>query len=524
MNTRAPNSAVKEPPSAGESGLPPRRQQRIAFAMLVLTLAMAALDQTILSTALPVMAHELSGRWPLAWVFSSYLLAATVVITLYDRLADLFGTRRVLLLALGLFLLGSLACGGSRDLAQLVLARALQGAGGGGLMTLAMLSVTSLFAQDQRPRYQSLLGAAYGIATLCGPLAGGALVEHLSWHWAFWLNVPFALIAWGLLATTLPDGRRPQAPGGRIDWPGAALLGAALTLLLVATQRQRLELPAWLGLAALLGSGAVAAGLFLWRQHRAAHPLMPLALFGQPAYAASSVLAMASGVALYAAVALLPPYLQGGLRLSPTSSAWHLMPLMAGVTSAAIASGRLLRARRSPARLARVACALMVLGFVLLAAVLHAMPGQPRLLSLALLPLGVGPGLVFPIVTVVSQRVSPVRQLGIATAVPVMLRSLGGAGGVALLAALLAHLAEDELRAIGPSAHAVAGAAPAMAAEAVAAALAHGLRPVFLAAAAVALLAGLVAGRLPHRLAPAGGMAPAPVEATDRLPAAAGLR
>nr|WP_252980252.1 MFS transporter [Delftia acidovorans] len=185
--------------------------------MLVLTLVLAALDQTILSTALPVMARELPGHWPLAWVFSAYLLAATVVIALYGRLADVLGRKPMLLLAIGLFLAGSLACGASHDLQQLVLARALQGAGGGGLMTLTMLTLADLFAPEQRARYQGLLGAAYGVSTMIGPLLGGALVEHLSWHWAFWLNVPLAGLAWGCWHGRCPPGRLrrrlPPSPG-----------------------------------------------------------------------------------------------------------------------------------------------------------------------------------------------------------------------------------------------------------------------------------------------------------------------
>jgi len=195
--TPLPTTSLTSPP--GRRNLP-----RLCFAMLVLTLVLAALDQTILSTALPVMARELPGHWPLAWVFSAYLLAATVVIALYGRLADVLGRKPMLLLAIGLFLAGSLACGASHDLQQLVLARALQGAGGGGLMTLTMLTLADLFAPEQRARYQGLLGAAYGASTMVGPLLGGALVEHLSWHWAFWLNVPLAGLAWGVLAWALP--------------------------------------------------------------------------------------------------------------------------------------------------------------------------------------------------------------------------------------------------------------------------------------------------------------------------------
>jgi EmrB/QacA subfamily drug resistance transporter len=453
-------------------------------------LVLAALDQTILSTALPVMARELHGDWPLAWAFSAYLLAATVVIALYGRLADVLGRKPMLLLAIGLFLLGSLACGSSHDLRQLVLARAVQGAGGGGLMTLTMLTVRDLFTEEKRPRYQALLGATYGVSTMFGPLLGGTLVEHVSWHWAFWVNVPLAALAFAVLALTLPSGsasvERSAVQGQRasIDWLGAALLAAALVSLLLATQHGKLHLPEAVSLSVLLVLGVKFTAAFLWRQHRAAHPLLPLTLFSSPAYAAASFIGLATGVALYAAVVFLPQYLQIGLHLSPTRSAWHLLPLMGGLTAAAITSGKLLRAQTPARKLGRLACVLMLLSFGLMVGVLGWLPDAPLALSMGLLPLGVGLGLLFPIVTVVAQRESPAQHMGIATAAPVMLRSLGGASGVALLAALLGHLMQQELTGVRAM---PAGAQ--MAASAVTAALGHGLQSVFACAAGGVLLA-----------------------------------
>ncbi len=456
---------------------PTRRSIALTMAALMLMLVLAALDQTILSTALPSIARDLPGTLPPAWTFSAYLLAATVVIALYGRLADVYGRKPMLLLSIGLFLAGSLACALSQSMLQLVLARALQGAGGGGLMTLTMLTVASMFPLQERGRYQSLLGAVYGVATMFGPLTGGWLTEHLSWHWAFGLNVPLALLAFAVLARTLPH----QATGPRtpIDHLGALLLTGALCSALLMTQHERLQLPGWLS-AAVLGTACVlCTAAFVLRQRRAAHPLVPLSLFSRPVYAAASAIGLVTGVALYAAVVFMPAYLQTALHLAPTTAAWHLLPLMAGVTGAAIASGRLLRARVPARSMGMLASALVVLGFAALAAGMQWAPAQPLVLSLCLLPLGLGIGVLFPIITMVSQRASPAQLMGIATAVPVMLRSLGGAVGVALLTTLFAEMMHT-LVAGNPAA--LAGAGP------------HALQAVWGCAAAVAVL-GVVACR-----------------------------
>jgi len=414
------------------------RHPALALAALKLMLVLAALDQAILSTALPAITHDLPGSLPAAWTFSAYLLAATVVIALYGRLADVHGRKPMLLLSVALFLLGSLACAASQSMLQLVLARALQGAGGGGLMTLTMLTVAAMFPPQERGRYQAMLGAVYGVSTMFGPLAGGWLTEHLSWRWAFGLNVPLAVAAWAALAATLPR----QSAGRRvpIDHLGAVLLAGALCSTLLLTQHERLRLPGWLSAYVLGAATALCAGAFVLRQRRADHPLVPLSLFAQPVYAAAACIGLVAGVALYAAVVFMPAYLQTALHLAPTQSAWHLLPLMAGVTLAAIASGRLLRAHTPARRLGTAACALVLAGFVLLALGMQWAPARPLVLSACLLPLGVGLGLLFPIITMVSQRASPPQWMGIGTAVPVMLRSLGGAVGVALLTSLFAHL------------------------------------------------------------------------------------
>jgi predicted MFS family arabinose efflux permease len=264
----------------------------------------------------------------------------------------------------------------------------------------------------------------------------------------------------------------------------------ALVAALLATQHGKLQLPAALTLGVLLLIAAKAAAAFVWRQLRAAHPLVPPRLFSHPAYVAAAAIGLCSGVAMYAAVVFVPQYLQTMLHLSPTASAWRLLPLMAGITCAAIASGRLLRAQMPARRLAGVGSALLALSFAALGAVLAWAPGSAALLSASLLPAGLGLGLLFPIVTVVSQRAAPPQLMGIATATPVMLRSLGGSAGVALMAALLAHRMADELAPL----RALAAGGGAGVQEAVRTAMAHGLQAVFACAAGAALLA-LLASR-----------------------------
>ena len=271
----------------------------ISFVMLVFMLMMAALDQTIVSTALPVIARDLHGAERSAWVFSAYLIASTVAVPLYGKLADMHGSKPLLLMSLGLFLLGSVLCGLSRDMTELILARGVQGAGGGGLLPLAMMSVQRLFPENTRAKFQGILGAVYGLSTMMGPLVGGYLVEHFSWRWAFFINLPLGLVAAGVLASQFPRVQPTQR--GRMDCLGALLLSAGLVSLLLSTNRQPLSGVVISTTAfALIGVALTAA--FVWWQSRIAHPLLPLSLFAKREFSAASSLSACTGFMLFAAV------------------------------------------------------------------------------------------------------------------------------------------------------------------------------------------------------------------------------
>lgn len=451
------------------------------FPALVLLLSLAGLDQTILSTALPAIAAELHAQRSASWVFSAYLVASTVVIPLYGKLADRLGPRSLLLLAGGLFTAGSLACAASTSLPMLVAARALQGLGGGGLMTLALLAAAALHRPEDRARPQGLLGAAYGLATMLGPLIGGVLVQQLSWRWTLLLPVPMVLLA--LLVLARSRFGQPSGRAQKLDLAGAALLAATLVCLLLSTRDGVVGSATGWGLLAI----AATLGLsFALVERRAADPLIPFTLFRDGGFSAAALASTCCGTALFASVVFLPLYLQAALHLSPVASALHLLPQMLCLTVAASACGRALR-RGVPVRtLGLAGAAAMTLSFGALVMALHHAPHTAWLFSLAVVPLGVGLGLLFPVLTVVSQRSVAPQHVGVATATPLMLRALGGALGVSALGAVLSH---------GMS------ASPLPAVDA----LAVHLQAVFALAALVSVLALAAAAALPRRVPPRQG-------------------
>jgi EmrB/QacA subfamily drug resistance transporter len=412
------------------------RHLKLVYAMLIVMLVLSALDQTIVSTALPSIAREFHGTSRMSWVFSSYLIASTVAVPVYGKLADLHGTKPVLLTAVALFLLGSALCGISTQMDGLILARGLQGAGGGGLLTLAMMAVVRGFNPELRARLQGTLGASYGLSTMAGPLVGGFLVEHFSWRWAFFINLPVGLIALAVLARQFP--RHKPDHHGRMDYLGALVLCGALVSLLLSTHH---ELPGESGwpTSMLIVAGAALAALFIWMQARSSSPLLPLSLFEHRQFSAAVAMSAASGLTLFAAVVFLPLYLQTARGLSPADSGWHLMPLMAGITVSSVLSGRHLSRTGQVRKLAMLACLLSAAAFVALGFIVRNVGWPLGLISLMLLPLGLGVGALFPLVTVAAQNAAPLPLMGIATASPVMFRSVAGALGVSVMGSIFAQ-------------------------------------------------------------------------------------
>lgn len=281
---------------------------------LLLVMLLSALDQTIVSTALPTIVGELGGLDQLSWVVTAYLLSSTVVLPLYGKLGDLYGRKVVLQAAIVLFLAGSALCGVAQDMTQLIVLRALQGLGGGGLMVVTMAAIGDLVPPDRRARYQGMFGGVYGLATIIGPLLGGFLVEHLSWRWIFTINLPLGFLALAVIGVAF----RPHTAHvkHRIDYMGAAFLATALTCVILFTSEGGSLLP-WTSpqLWMTLVLGVVAIGGFIYEERLAAEPIMPLELFRHRTFVLVSLIGFVVGIALFGSVTFIPLYLRSEERV-----------------------------------------------------------------------------------------------------------------------------------------------------------------------------------------------------------------
>ena len=408
----------------------------LIVAALLLVMLLSALDQTIVSTALPTIVGELGGLDQLSWVVTAYLLSSTVVLPLYGKLGDLYGRKIVLQAAIVLFLAGSALCGVAQDMTQLIVLRALQGLGGGGLMVVTMAAIGDLVPPDRRARYQGMFGGVYGLATIVGPLLGGFLVEHLSWRWIFTINLPLGLLALAVIGIAF----RPHVAQvkHRIDYMGAAFLATALTCVILFTSEGGSLLP-WSSpqLWMTLVLGLVAIGGFLYEERLAAEPIMPLGLFRQRTFVLMSLIGFVVGIALFGSVTFIPLYLQVVKGSTPSQAGMQLLPMMGGMLAMSVASGRLISRLGTyrPFPIAGTAIggiAMALLSTLSLDTPLHTMYAYMALL-------GIGLGMVMPVLTLAVQNTVEFRHMGVATSGATLFRSIGGSLGVAAFGALFSH-------------------------------------------------------------------------------------
>jgi EmrB/QacA subfamily drug resistance transporter len=412
------------------------------FGALMLGMFLAALDQTIVSTALPTIVGDLGGLTHLSWVVTSYLLASTVSTPIYGKLGDMYGRKPVFQAAIVIFLIGSMLAGLSQTMDQLIGFRALQGIGAGGLMVGAQAIIADIVPPRERGRYMGLIGSVFAVASVAGPLLGGFLVDSLSWRGVFYVNMPVGALAVAIVALRLqlPSSRSSH----RIDYLGAALLtGGVGSLVLLSTWGGSQY--AW-GSATILGlaiAGVALLALFVWQESRAAEPLLPLTLFRSSVFDISNAMGFTIGMAMFGAIVFIPLYLQLVYGASPTSSGLRLLPLMAGLLAAAIASGRAI-SRIGRYKIFPIAgTATLVVGMFLLSRL--GVGTAPWLASVYMLVVGVGIGLVMQVLVLVVQNDARPEEIGVATSTATFFRSVGGSFGVAIFGAIFASRLSAQL-------------------------------------------------------------------------------
>jgi EmrB/QacA subfamily drug resistance transporter len=447
---------------------PRDRRFALTFTGLLLAMLLAALDQTIVSTALPSIVRDLGGIQDLSWVVTAYLLTATVSTPLWGRISDLYGRKRLFQAAIAVFLLGSALSGMAQGIGELIVFRGLQGLGAGGLMTLAMAIVADIVAPRERGRYQGYIQMTFAVASIAGPLLGGLFTDHASWRWAFYVNLPIGLVALAVITTQLQlpavDRGRP-----RIDYLGGALLGGSISSVLLVTvwggQRYAWGSAEILG---LIGAAVVLLGAFVAQERRAPEPILPLRLFAEPVFAVVSVTLFLTGCAFFAAIVFMPVFLQLATGASATNSGLLLLPMLLSGTAATALTGRVIArtGRYKPFPIA---------GLALMATALYLMSTMGAdtsraLTSIYMVVFGIGFGGVTQVLVLAVQNGVDRRDIGVATGSTNLFRALGGSVAVALYGSILAGGLDGGQ-----------GGSPAAVADA--------LHPVFLLAAGIAVLA-----------------------------------
>jgi EmrB/QacA subfamily drug resistance transporter len=506
---RAVTVASANGSGAGNGALPglSRRSILLIIGALMLGMLLAALDQTIVSTALPTIVGDLKGGSHIAWVITAYLLATTVSTPLWGKLGDQYGRKTFFQAAIVIFLVGSVLSGISHSMVELIAFRAVQGLGSGGLMVGAQAIVGDIVSPRERGRYVGLFGAVFGVASIVGPLLGGVFVDDLTWRWIFYINVPIGVVALIVVASQVP-GKLSRVHHS-IDYVGTAVLALAATSFILLTSLGGTtyawgSAPIW-----ILGvSGVVLVGVFVLVERKAREPVLPLHLFRQRAFSVTSVVGFIIGFAMFGAITYLPAFFQVVRGVSPTLSGVQLLPLMAGLLVVSIGSGQII-SKTGRYRFWPIAGAgATTLGLYLLSRM--GVGTSTVLDSLYMLVLGMGIGGVMQVLVIIVQNAVPHSELGVATSGATFFRSIGGSFGTAIFGAIFSNVLVGNLAAHLHGVHLPAGLSSANATPALLSRLpavihagfvagyAQSIQTVFIVAVPIAALAFLATWLIPQ--------------------------
>ena len=414
----------------------PQKSSKLILWAVAIMLLLASLDQTIVSTALPTIVADLGGVDHLSWVVTSYLLTSTIVAPLYGKLGDLYGRKLMMQISVTLFLIGSCLAGFSQSMTFLIISRAIQGLGGGGLFVLALTVIGDVIPPRERGKIQGIFGGVFGLSSVAGPLAGGFFVDNLSWHWIFFINLPLGIVSLAVFA--LAFKAKGNRTSHRIDYLGALMISTSLTAMILATtlggRSYAWNDPLIVGLIVL---AAATLALFVWAELKAEEPILPMGLFRINTFLIFSIIGFIVGAAMFGALTFIPLYLQVAKGVTPTNSGLQLLPLMFGILFSSISSGQIMSRTGRYRRLPLIGISVLIGGLLWLSTI---QPDTPTWRVMAMMFLvGVGMGPTMSVGTTAIQNAIPREMMGVGTAGFTLIRQVGGSIGVAIFGAMFTN-------------------------------------------------------------------------------------